>query len=146
MNWKKLLLLEATVLTVLVALFGSVQQPKFQPSKTWTSETNLNDFYQTANNAYFGDRLPKDTILDWTETRSLYMATTTKVGSGFHVAFNPAYIASTRYIHLTEYHEMCHIESWIERPDEHGPKWRTCMLRLETAGAFRREIIDGYKE
>jgi hypothetical protein len=146
MNWKKLIALEITVLTVLVFWLGSIQPAKFQPNKVWTAETDVTNFYQAANSAYFGDRLPKDTVLDWSETRLTYMATTVYSDSKFHIMFNPTYIASTRYIHLTEYHEMCHIETWTEQPDTHGPRWRTCMLRLDMSGAFRREIIDGHNE
>jgi predicted SprT family Zn-dependent metalloprotease len=152
-RWQ-IVLLETSVI-ISIILFFLIRQDHVESFKIHSvsatsiaKHIDLNKFYETANNAYFGDRLPKDTLIDWTETGEA-MARTDCSGGKCRISFNEKYIASERYIHITEYHEMCHIETWDEQDYEteyHGPRWRACMLRLDIAGAFRREIIDYYQE
>jgi predicted SprT family Zn-dependent metalloprotease len=149
----KKLLIELGILIViglfLLACCGCSSNPVENPVNKLTSNPDLYKFFETANNAYFGDRLPKKIILDWNLTED-NMAQVDVLKNGlFHISFNEKYCLAERNAHLTMYHEMCHIETWDEKSPEterHGPRWRTCMLRLDLQGAFRRELIDYYRE
>ena len=109
---------------------------------------NLYQLYDGYNDEYFDNKLPKNTVIDWDETGD-YMATTNLLPDGrFHIAFNPHYITAMRVARTSMLHEMCHIQTWGEldyQTGRHGPQWRTCMLGLDAAGAWRREMIDYYE-
>lgn len=109
--------------------------------------SNLDNTYRSLNSQYFQDRLPADTIVDWSETGSTNMATTFRMSDGrFHIALNERYLKAERVLALTMLHEQCHIKNFqeAEAGQEHGPRWRTCMLELDLQGAFRNQLIDGY--
>lgn len=104
----------------------------------------LNVWYDEYNETYFATRLPHDVVIDYSETGP-FMATTMKMSDGrFHIAFNEKYVASPRVAHIILLHEMCHVKTWEE--NGHGRLWRSCMLSLDASGAFRAELIDGYRE
>ena len=105
----------------------------------------LKVWYDGYNEAYFGNSLPKDTVIDYTGTGE-YAALTRRMEDGtFHIVFNAKYTASPIFSHLILLHESCHIKTWDEF-DEHGPRWVACMETLELNGAFHREIILQFSE
>jgi len=106
----------------------------------------LKVWYDQYNEQYFQNKLPHDTVIDFSE-HGPYMATTsTSDGVHFRIAFNEKYAVAARYDHVTLLHEMCHIATPGEEENEgHGPRWRTCMLVVEAEGAFRAALIDGYE-
>lgn len=118
------------------------------------TQTELQAAYQDFNQMYFRDRLPHDVVIDFAESSA--MASTVKMADGrFHIAFNERYNQSIRQARETLLHEDCHIKTWRSldemTPEEiltnqHGRRWRSCMLQLDMQGAFRREIIDYYEE
>lgn len=110
--------------------------------------------YVEFNETYFDNKLPKNTIIDRSETNTKNMASTSRMSDGrFHIAMNDKYTAADRVANITLLHEMCHIRTADEWPSEfgdqkllHGPKWKACMISLDFVGAFRVEIIDNYQE
>lgn len=117
------------------------------------SETILRESYAELNEELFHNRLPQDTILDWSNVTDMAITEQHKDGQ-FHIMFNPKYALAYRVMRLTMIHEQCHIKVWhtYERPtledvatSQHGPTWRACMLQVELQGGFRRELIDFYR-
>lgn len=121
------------------------------PGKLEKPEPLLHQYVEY-NETYFDNKLPKDTIIDWSETKD--MASTVRMKDGkFHIAMNDHYVAAGRVANITLLHEMCHIRTWDEWPTSfedqkmtHGPRWRACMISLDFVGAFRVQIIDNYEE
>lgn len=100
--------------------------------------------YRIFNEQYFDNKLPKDVVIDYSE--SVDMASTMKMRDGrFHIAFNDKFVAAPRIMNIVLIHEQCHVKTW-EEILKHGPLWRTCMLTLDATGAFRNELIDNYEE
>jgi hypothetical protein len=148
-RWKIVLtILAATIYFALVQNYGA-----HCPSGTSVTEAQMNQTYSEFNQEYFHDRLPHDVVIDFGE--SVAMATTVKMADGrFHIAFNEKYNQSARQMRETMLHEVCHVKTWHplaeQTPEDiltgqHGNRWRACMLQLDMAGAFRREIIDYYQ-
>ncbi len=112
--------------------------------------------YIQNNKEFFNDRLPTDVIIDFEEHEPNYMAGTQVEDNGqFHIMINPDMAPAERTEQYLLLHEACHIATWDEAnyPDralpptnaeEHGPKWRACMLKIDAMGGFRRILIDYY--
>lgn len=114
----------------------------------------LYDRYEEYNQQYFGNKLPKEIIIDHNESKM--MASTMYIGGEvqrFQISFNDKYTAANRVSDEILLHEMCHVKTWDEQPTNgtldqsarHGQRWRSCMLQLDLQGAFRNIIIDGYQ-
>jgi hypothetical protein len=111
------------------------------------SVSQLQATYDSFNEEYFNNSLPKNTVVDYGEYDDDFMGTTQVIaGNRFHIALNESYTSGARNARLTLLHEQCHIKTWQQEIDEHGKRWRSCMLSLDAAGAFREQIIDGYRE
>jgi hypothetical protein len=109
--------------------------------------TQLQQTYAAFNEEYFNNSLPKDAVVDYGERDNHFMATTQTLPDGrFHIAMNKDYVGGARHARLTLLHEQCHIKTWQREVVEHGRLWRSCMLQLDMAGAFREQLIDGYRE
>lgn len=111
----------------------------------------LKNLYAQDNERYFQNRLPSDPSIGMTE--KLFMASTMCEDGSCTLEFNPKYVAAFRVADFTMLHEMCHIKTWGQEINPatgkefiHGKIWRTCMLQLDAAGAFREIIIDNYNE
>jgi hypothetical protein len=127
--------------------FYGVQQYGAPSVAVAYSETDLRAVYVEFNDEYFHNTLPKDTVIDYAGHDDRYVATTRQIEDGrFHIALNKNYAGSMEAARLTILHEDCHIKTWNQEFDEHGKRWRACMLALDAAGAFREQIIDGYRE
>lgn len=109
--------------------------------------SELHLWFNAFDDEYFNGRLPKDTVIDYTEFDDRWMATTDYWESDqkFHIRLNKKWTAASRVSLETLLHESCHIETWHEDA-LHGSRWRNCMLRLDRVGAFRELIIDDYTE
>jgi SprT-like family len=140
------------VLSLINAIYGIPP-----PSRFWVTPLvratdlkkceGLNVWYDEYNDLYFAKKLPSDVVIDYSETGP-FMATTAQMPDGrFHIALNEKYTSAPRVAHLIIQHEQCHIKTWGEQKNsEHGKLWRACMLTLDAEGAFRAELIDGYRE
>ncbi len=109
---------------------------------------NLDKWNEGYNSEYFGDKLPKNVIIDWSEYNPDRMGSTSTLPDGrFHIALNGTYCLADRTAHMVLLHEDCHVFTFSEitrdPKSEHGPKWRTCMLNLYQQGAFKKDLIDG---
>jgi hypothetical protein len=129
-----------------------VELPLVPAQKSIGGPYDLKAIYSEFNEQYFYNRLPKDVLIDFSETEN-YMATTIMMSDErFHIRFNPKYVNAERVVRETMLHEQCHIKTFkwelsLEdiRTKQHGREWRACMLQLDTQGAFRRELIDYYE-
>jgi hypothetical protein len=144
-TWKQFFIVLIIEIVVL-GLLGSALSSHTQVHANTGLVQDLDKWYAGSNSAYFEDKLPKNTIIDWNETDSRNMAVTYEDGEQFHISLNPYYVRASRTAWEVILHEQCHIEEYKEaEKDEHGPRWRTCMLRLEMQGAYRPILIDGYE-
>lgn len=104
----------------------------------------LDLWYRHYNEEYFNDELPTNTVVDYGGHDDDFIATTSSLTDGrLHIAMNEKYTSAPRTAHLYLLHEMCHVKTWDEK-EEHGKRWRTCMLVLDFEGAFKEILIDGY--
>ena len=165
----KLTVKDIIILTILLAvltslLFGcsspepvSISEPS--PVNGDTDVTYLKQLYKTYNEEFFNNHLPKDTEIT-TELGGVDdMANTwckKDDGTACKIQFNLHYVAAPRSAQATLLHEMCHVRVWSKvLPDArpaiidqnvyyHGRTWRSCMLAVDAAGAFRQINIDYY--
>jgi hypothetical protein len=122
-----------------------------------TTEAYLRAVYATDNDVYFDNKLPRDVEIS-NDLGGLTMADSEcdDYGQECVVRFNPHFTAAPRVAESTMLHEMCHIKVWTRlleknRPEmtsqvvyDHGKPWQTCMLGLDSVGAFRNVEIDFY--
>ena len=138
------------IVILLAGLYFALTQHFGVPSLSQTDlPKDLDKWYAGYNSEYFDDKLPKDTVVDWSEYDVRNMGSTTVLPNGrFHIALNKRYCLADRTMRLVLLHEQCHIQTFTEITDDpktgHGPRWRTCMLNLYQIGGFKRELIDGY--
>ena len=143
-RWRILLTIILAILWCLIWDILPGVSLRSEPSKTGdVNREYLEKVYTEYNAEYFGNKLPKDVVIDYNLHDPEFVALTRKPFGPFHISFNPAYAGADRTADLTMLHEMCHIKTW---GDDHGSKWRACMIELELGGAFRVELIDSYKE
>jgi hypothetical protein len=134
-----------TIMAVVSFSFARTSQALLVP-QLYSDDTSLfllNSWYAQYNDEYFDNKLPK-AIIDL-NLRNGHMAETSYPDfKTFHITFDPHYIAAHRTARFTLLHEMCHVRTWGD--DDHGPRWRTCMLGIDQQGGFRNIIIDKYQE
>ena len=147
MNWireNRWRLLLAVILAILWSLICSLAELTEHSKSTGTTIETLEKSYSAFNAQYFENKLPKDAVVDYDLYDPEFMATTTKgFDDKFHLSFNRNYVAAERVSDLIMLYEMCHVKNF---GNEHGRKWRACMLQLDLQGAFREELIDSYTE
>lgn len=107
-------------------------------------------WYEEFNQRYFDSKLPTDVVIDDADYDIHRLASTFRMKDGrFHIAFNLYFTHSERVKRTALLHEMCHVKEFSEFDGppyhEHGARWRTCMLAIDAADAFRNELIDGYE-
>jgi hypothetical protein len=99
---------------------------------------SLTQQYATNNHLYFGDRLPKDTIVQYGPIHLRGEMGETECGttSGCVIRIDPEYNKADRVASLTLIHEQCHVDTRGTEFDMHGPKWQACMHRIADAGGL----------
>jgi len=143
------------LITIVLAFLASWALQYFQSSPEEPSKATFDDLseylidrYEIYNQAYFKNQLPKDTVIDFSETRDLYIALTSKLPDGrFHIALNKKYVRTPVFGDLILLHESCHIPTYdyYDAVDGyHGKEWRACMTNLDLQGAFRFELIESF--
>jgi hypothetical protein len=137
----------------------SIDLPKPMASNGDIDTAYLQKLYVIYNDQYFDNRLTKTPEIN-VELNSEDMADTQCDDSAAdcEIRFNLHYTAAPRVAQQALLHEMCHIRNWSknlpqDRPAfmdqkayDHNRGWRTCMLALDAAGAFRQINIDYYRE
>lgn len=98
------------------------------------SNPTLKRLYRKLNKRWFGGRLPKDTIIVWSDILGTGAARCSEEGGQYIIRLNTNY-RSSRVVGLSLLHEMAHIATFDEKA-EHGPRWLAEMHRLSNAGAF----------
>jgi hypothetical protein len=99
------------------------------------NDTVLKQDYLDYNYGYFGNRLPKDTIV---MLGPAYAYGRENLGLTVHwneyiIEINPKYHLTQKQADITLLHEMCHVANWGKY---HSPEWQACMLDLAEQGAF----------
>jgi hypothetical protein len=141
------------LLIAVLGIYHYIPNATEAPEAVVADSDNLYIWFAGYNDAYFGDKLPRDPVISHEKIApgayaDMFFSASEK---RFHIRFNSLHPLGERFEHLILQHEMCHIETFDEDPNasesvkDHGPRWRACMLRLETNGAWRSELIDGYK-
>jgi hypothetical protein len=148
-------------------LFGCSSEPVYSsgrvvveptPPSGDTDEPYLRSLYSSYNDLYFDNKLPKNTKF-FNTLGGTDMADTECDESGENcvMRFNPHYTAAPRTAESAMMHEMCHVKVWTKLLDSnrppmqdqhayaHSKPWQSCMLILDTEGAFRHNAIDYYQ-
>ena len=146
------------LLAVLAVLLFGCRKPESGPEvvvanaaiytpKSTVTTAYLEDLYKTDNETFFQNKLPSVSI-NLLEMKGTAMATTVcdESATECELKFNLKYVAAKRVANFTMLHEMCHVKTWDKDSDSHGKVWRTCMLQLDSVGAFREILIDNYSE
>lgn len=143
-----------TVIAAVVYFFLTQLCPHPVPAEAQPafSVFELQNWYKSYNEDFFNGKLPENVIITYDEHDERFMAQTNKqiFSDGFKIDLNPDYAKAARVSLYLILHEMCHEYAWGEsqgdKAIEHGPKWRTCMVRLDVSGAFKPLLIDGYSK
>ena len=151
MSTRNKVLLTIFLAIIYWCLFGCGGQEITQSSAPVVSSDTTEDYlkqdFDIFNQAYFQNRLQKPQI-DF-DLQGEFMATTWchDDGTACVMRFNKRYLPAKRVSDSTILHEMCHEKVWArELGIEHGKLWRSCMLQLDSTGAFRLILIDNYRE
>jgi hypothetical protein len=130
---------------LVLGLSGTYAYTKLNPHPL--TDAQLRAEYDANNDEYFGGKLPKDVIIDWSEYNPDFEAATSYNSNQqkFMIKFNEKYVTSAHYTRLLLLHELCHVETWERDKSEsgHGSPWRACMARIDMDGAFRHILIEG---
>lgn len=154
----KMVTRDKILLTILLAVVffwifgcgGHVSVPA--PSNGTVDAAYLQHAYTAYNDEYFQNKLTKTAVIDMDEPNNANMASTMCGDGGCIIHFNPKYVVAPRTGDEVLLHEMCHEKTWMQDMDslgmqiDHGKHWRSCMLNLDTQGAFRELLIDDYAE
>lgn len=137
-------------------LFGCTREhfvPVPAPSGGRVDAAYMQKLYETYNESYFQNRLPKVIVIDMSESDSGLMASTLCDGDVCNIHVNPDYVVAARTAQLIMLHEACHVKTWnkdvttfgdVTEQIQHGRAWRSCMLQLDAEGANRQILIDNY--
>lgn len=140
------------LVTLLLAGCGQTPAPCVpspSPYPTVTVEY-LERLYAIDNDTYFHNKLTRNIRVELSEEKDMATVMCYENGTCL-IKFNPRYAAAERVADFTMLHEMCHIKVWGKEVDglgqqvDHGKVWRSCMLQLDSADAFREIIIDNYR-
>lgn len=93
---------------------------------------HIHALYQETNSQFFDGQLPDVVVKveDLSEERA--EGETYKESEDlFVIVLDPKWNTSEDEAIHTMRHESCHVATWGEEPDEHGPRFQECMKRFE---------------
>jgi len=92
---------------------------------------HLHALYQQTNSAFFDGKLP-DVVLKVEDLSDKNAeGVTYKESEGtFVIVLDPNWNTSEDEALDTMRHECCHVATWGEEPDEHGPRFQECMKKF----------------
>lgn len=96
---------------------------------------NLKVWYDSYNETYFLNQLPKNTIVEYGDIGN-DLGITFKDHGKFHIIISRYFNRAPNTAHETLLHEIAHVATWGQEFDSHGPKFRACLRRLYAEGAF----------
>ena len=107
----------------------------------------LKFWFNFYNRKYFGERLPKGTVVSWSsairkhEIERTHIHGKTKCSeSGCRQSFIRLHSDMQKMqavALMTMLHAMVHLDGYMDGPDDHGPRFQRQMQRLAKRGAFR---------
>ncbi len=93
---------------------------------------HLHDLYQKTNKEFFGGQL-RDVELkahDLSEEKAEGI-TYRETEDRFVIVLDPSWNTSEVEALDTMRHESCHVATWGQEPEEHGPRFQECMKRFD---------------
>jgi hypothetical protein len=100
-----------------------------------TSDRQLRRWYNAFNRQWFGDKLPRDTVLLYEVVNGSQAECVEEICGRHIIRINPAIAWSSRNARFALIHEMAHIK--VGNEHGHGKKFQDEMLRLAQIGALR---------
>jgi hypothetical protein len=100
-----------------------------------TSDRQLRRWYNAFNRQWFGDRLPKDTVLRYEVVNGAQAECIENLDGRYLIRLNPAIAWAQRNAKMALMHEMAHVA--IGNEHGHGKKFQEEMLRLAQCGALK---------
>ena len=96
------------------------------------SPDHVHAMYQETNREFFDGQLPDVVVKveDLSEARA-EGETYKESEDRFVIVLDPKWNTSEDEAMRTMRHEACHVATWGEEPDEHGPRFQECMKRFE---------------
>jgi len=91
--------------------------------------------YHHFNKKYFGNRLPKDMIVDFNRAKDYHGRTAFYKTRPLHIQIGWHLRDSNAHVALTLLHEMVHVE--LPARFNHGPRFHKRMLKLAKQGAMK---------
>jgi SprT-like family len=96
------------------------------------SPAHLHALYQQTNKEFFGDQLPDVVVKSHDLSDEKAEGVTYKeTEDRFVIVLDPKWNTSEDEALDTMRHESCHVATWGEEPDVHGPRFQECMKRFE---------------
>lgn len=99
------------------------------------TNAELTHRYREFNKKYFGNRLPKDMVVEFSQARKWLGVTHYKRGRPLYIQINWKFRFSLSSCMLTLLHEMVHVE--LPYNVNHGKKFHARMLKLARQGALK---------
>jgi hypothetical protein len=96
------------------------------------SPDHLHSLYQETNRTFFDGKLP-DVVLKVEDLsdKNAEGVTYKETEDTFVIVLDPNWNTSEDEAQDTMRHESCHVATWEEEPDVHGPRFQQCMKRFE---------------
>jgi hypothetical protein len=96
------------------------------------SPDHLHALYQETNSEFFGGQLP-DVVLKVEDLsdKDAEGVTYKETEDTFVIVLDPKWNTSENEALDTMRHEACHVATWEDEPDVHGPRFQECMKRFE---------------
>lgn len=96
------------------------------------SPAHLHSVYQETNRKFFDGKLP-DVVLKVEDLsdKNAEGVTYKETEDRFVIVLDPKWNTSEGEALDTMSHESCHVATWDEEPDAHGPRFQECMKRFE---------------
>lgn len=93
---------------------------------------HLHALYQRTNSAFFDGKLP-DVVLrvEDLSDKNAEGVTYKESEDTFVVVLDPNWNTSEEEAMATMRHESCHVATWGQEAEEHGPRFQECMKRFE---------------
>lgn len=130
---------------IIVMMLAAILVPGFYPRRQRHKDVCINytEVQLQAINTYYNETvfygaLPKSMRITWENLEAFNeVGDVQKDSDGvWHIRLDRKYNPVGRQTILTMIHEDCHLVTWGQEFDDHGPKFEACMLRVAESGAL----------
>lgn len=136
------LCLTVVLLCDAVSLFTHQSRRKDDPARV--TEAGLYQAYALFNSGWFAGDLPEDTEIHLGDIPSGYAGYQSIMGltdwdaqrKKFVIYISSKWNPGSSTADLTLIHEMCHVQTFNQEFDDHGPKWEQCMVNIAEHGGL----------